>query len=98
MLRLRILTTYWSGPGSGRGSDTDLTVRPGFRRWKPMAKHRTCSIEFKREIAPQLLGVETLRGLAKRHDISHNLIRVWVETAECQPYVKPGLLCPTSII
>jgi transposase len=63
-----------------------------------MAKHRTCSIEFKREIAPQLLGVETLRGLAKRHDISRNLIRVWVETAECQPYVKPGLLCPTSII
>ena len=44
-----------------------------------MAKHRTHSIEFKRQVAQEFLAGETLHGLAKRHDISRNLIRVWVE-------------------
>ena len=44
-----------------------------------MTKHRSHSIEFKRQIAQKFLGGETLHGLAKRHDISRNLIRVWVE-------------------
>ncbi|HVP13811.1 MAG TPA: transposase [Phycisphaerae bacterium] len=47
-----------------------------------MAKHRTHSVEFKRQIAQEFLGGETLHGLAKRHDISRNLIRVWVEKYE----------------
>src|ERR1700689_3884042 len=47
-----------------------------------MAKHRTYSIEFKRQVAQEFLGGETLHGLAKRHDISRNLIRVWVEKCE----------------
>ena len=44
-----------------------------------MAKYRSHSIEFKRQIAQEFLAGETLRGLEKRHDISRNLIRVWVE-------------------
>ena len=44
-----------------------------------MAKHRTHSIEFKRQVAQEFLGGETLHGLAKRHDVSRNLIRIWVE-------------------
>ncbi len=44
-----------------------------------MARHQTHSIEFKRQIAQEFLGGETLHGLAKRHDLSRNLIRVWVE-------------------
>ena len=40
-----------------------------------MAKHRSHSIEFKRQVAQEFLGGETLHGLAKRHDISRNLIR-----------------------
>jgi transposase len=44
-----------------------------------MAKHRTHSVEFKRQVAQEFLVGETLHGLAKRHDISRNLIRVWVE-------------------
>ena len=44
-----------------------------------MAKYRSHSIEFKRQIAQEFLAGETLHGLAKRHDISRNLIRVWVE-------------------
>ena len=44
-----------------------------------MAKHRTHSIEFKRQVAQEFLAGETLYGLAKRHDICRNLIRVWVQ-------------------
>lgn len=43
-----------------------------------MAKHRTYSIEFKRQVAQEFLAGETLHGLAKRHDVSRNLIRIWV--------------------
>ena len=35
-----------------------------------MAKHRTYSIEFKRQVAQEYLGGETLQGLARRHDVS----------------------------
>ena len=44
-----------------------------------MAKHRSHSIEFKRQVAQEFLAGETLHGLAKRHDMSRNLIRIWVE-------------------
>jgi transposase len=47
-----------------------------------MARHRTHSIEFKRQIAQEFLGGETLHGLVKRHDLSRNLIRVWVDKYE----------------
>ena len=47
-----------------------------------MAKHRTHSIEFKRQVAQEFLAGETLHGLAKRHDICCNLIRVWVQKYE----------------
>lgn len=43
-----------------------------------MPKYRAHSIEFKRQVAQEYLAGETLHGLAKRHDISRNLIRVWV--------------------
>jgi transposase-like protein len=47
-----------------------------------MARHRTHSIEFKRQIAQEFLAGETLHGLAKRHDICRNLIRIWVQNYE----------------
>ena len=47
-----------------------------------MAKHRTYSIEFKRQVAQEYLGGETLHGLARRHDVSRNLIRIWVSKLE----------------
>src|SRR5882757_3170636 len=47
-----------------------------------MAKHRSHSIEFKRQVAQEFLAGETLHGLAKRHDICRNLIRVWVQKYE----------------
>lgn len=47
-----------------------------------MVKHRSHSIEFKQQVAQEFLAGETLHGLAKRYDISRNLIRVWVEKYE----------------
>jgi len=44
-----------------------------------MAKHRIHSIEFKRQIAQDFIAGETLHALAGRHDISRNLIRIWVQ-------------------
>ena len=41
-----------------------------------MAKHRTYSIEFKRQVAQEFLAGESLHGLSRRHDVSRNLIRV----------------------
>ena len=47
-----------------------------------MAKHRSHSIEFKRQVAHEFIAGETLHGLAKRHDLSRNLIRIWVRHYE----------------
>ena len=62
-----------------------------------MAKHRTYSIEFKRRVAQEYLGGETLHGLARRHDVSRNLIRIWVSKLEagafdedCSPSARMG--------
>ena len=50
----------------------------GFQRMKAMAKHRSHSVAFKRQVAQEFVGGETLHGLSKRHDISRQLIRIWV--------------------
>jgi transposase-like protein len=35
-----------------------------------MTKHRSHSVDFKRQVAQEFLAGETLHGLAKRHDCS----------------------------
>lgn len=45
-------------------------------------RHRSHSIEFKRQIVAEYHAGEALYGLAKRHDVCRNLIRVWIEKAE----------------
>ena len=48
-----------------------------------MARHRTYPIAFKRQLAQEFLaGGTSLHGLARRHDVCRNLIRVWVEKYE----------------
>ena len=50
-----------------------------------MAKHRTHrthSIAFKRQVVQEYLAGETLHGLARRHDLSRTLIRIWVDKLE----------------
>ena len=47
-----------------------------------MPKHRSYPIEFKRQVAQEYLAGETFHGLAKRHAISRNLVRIWVAKHE----------------
>lgn len=47
-----------------------------------MPRHRSHGVEFKRELAQEFLDGKTLHGLAKRHDLSRSLIRIWVEKYE----------------
>lgn len=51
-----------------------------------MAKHRSHSIEFKRQVAQEFIAGETLHSLAKRHDVSRNLIRIWVKKYEASEF------------
>ena len=43
-----------------------------------MTRHRSHSAAFKRQIAEEFLAGETLHALAQRHDLSRQLIRIWV--------------------
>jgi len=43
-----------------------------------VTKHRSHSAAFKRQVAEEFIGGETLHALAKRHDISRQLVRIWV--------------------
>ena len=47
-----------------------------------MRKHRSYPIEFKRQVAQEYLAGETFHGLAKRHEINRNLVRIWVAKYE----------------
>jgi transposase-like protein len=54
-----------------------------------MARQRSHSIEFKRQVAQEFIAGESLYALSKRHDISRQLIRVWV-----QKYEAGAAACP----
>jgi transposase len=43
-----------------------------------MTKHRSHSAAFKRQVAGEFIAGETLHALSKQHDISRQLIRIWV--------------------
>ncbi len=43
-----------------------------------MARHRSHSVAFKRQVAEEFIAGETLHALSKRHDVSRQLIRIWV--------------------
>lgn len=48
-----------------------------------MARHRSFSPEFKRQLAKELLdGRAGLHELARRHSLSRNLIRLWIRKYE----------------
>src|SRR5450755_2896585 len=49
---------------------------------KAMSQHRSHSIEFKRQVAQEFIAGETLHALSQRHDISRQLIRIWVQKYE----------------
>jgi transposase-like protein len=65
---------------------------------KAMARQRSHSIEFKRQVAQEFIAGESLYALSKRHDISRQLVRVWVQKYEagmpkigCRPSAPANL-------
>ncbi len=56
-----------------------------------MARHRSHSTDFKRQVAQEYLAGETLHSLAKRHDLSRNLIRIWVQKYEAGAFDDDAL-------
>src|SRR6185312_7488690 len=46
-----------------------------------MTRHRSHSAAFKRQVAEEFIAGETLHALSKRHDVSRQLIRIWVGKA-----------------
>ena len=47
-----------------------------------MARYRTYTVEFKRQLVEEHLGGVSLNHLARRHDISRELLRTWVKKYE----------------
>ena len=62
---------------------------PGFRGESPWPRNADVSIEFKGQIVQEYQGGETLHGLAKRHGISRNLVRIWAEAGEFDDDPRP---------
>ena len=56
-----------------------------------MARYRTYTVEFKRRVAEAYLSDGTsLSGLARRHDISRELLRTWVKKYEAGEFASGG--------
>ena len=47
-----------------------------------MARYRTYTVEFKRQLVEEHLGGVSLNQLARRHDISRELLRTWAKKYE----------------
>src|SRR3954468_4032412 len=60
-----------------------------------MARHRVHSLAFKKQVVQEYAAGATLNGLAREHDLSRNLIRVWIakcESGEFDPDVEAATL------
>ena len=56
-----------------------------------MARYRTYTVEFKRQVAEEhLSGGTSLNQLARRHDISRELLRTWVRKHEAGEFAGDG--------
>jgi transposase len=54
-----------------------------------MARYRTYTVEFKRQVVEEHLGGGTsLNQLARRHDISRELLRTWVKKYEAGEFAS----------
>ena len=56
-----------------------------------MARYRTYTVEFKRQVVGEHLGAGTsLNQLARRHDLSRELLRLWVRKYEAGEFAGDG--------
>ncbi|WP_075217333.1 transposase [Mongoliimonas terrestris] len=56
-----------------------------------MSRHRTHSTAFKRQVVQEYLAGETLHALGKRHDLSRNLIRIWLQKHEAGAFEEEAV-------
>ena len=61
-----------------------------------MAKQEPHSTDLKRKVVQEYLAGETLHGLARRHNLPRNLVRIWVDnhlypTRDRELYEGPAL-------
>ena len=59
-----------------------------------MARYRTYTVEFKRRVAEEHLGGVSLNELARRHDLSRELLRTWVKKYEAGEFAGDGPVRP----
>src|ERR671926_191125 len=55
-----------------------------------MARYRTYTVEFKRQLVEEHLGGVSLTELARRHDISRELLRTWARKYEAGELTGDG--------
>ncbi len=55
-----------------------------------MMKHRSHSVAFRRQVAQEFIAGETLHALSKRHDVSRQLISIWVGEFEAGALDEDG--------
>jgi transposase len=56
-----------------------------------MARYRTHTVEFKRQLAEEHLGGgASLNELARRHDLSRELLRLWVRKYQAGEFAGDG--------
>ena len=51
-----------------------------------MGRCRVHTIEFKKQVVQEYLGGESLHALGKRHQISRNLIRIWIAKKDYETF------------
>lgn len=51
-----------------------------------MVRHRTHSLEFDRQVVQEYFVGETLHSFGRRHDLSRNLIRIWIQKFEARAF------------
>jgi len=72
-------SSVWSASlAVDRLGDLDCPPLLGFQRMEAMTRHRSHCAAFKRQVAEEFIAGETLHALSKRHDISRQLVWVWV--------------------
>ena len=83
-LRLGGVAAQWSEPQKlDRWFGADWTGHGQLSEDNPMARHRSFSSEFKRQISREFLeGRAGMHELARRYSLSRNLIRLWVRKYE----------------
>ncbi len=59
------------------------------------SRHRTHSTAFKRQVVQEYLAGETLHALGKRHDLSRNLIRIWLQKHQAGAFDEEAVAADT---